>query len=219
MPLAVGRTQEILYLIRDLEDKGKIPILPVTVDSPMGKQATQVYNRWNEEHDEEYASVLANQRHPLRTKMMTTTNNRADSKKLNRLNDARIIISSSGMLSGGRVLHHAKRLLPNPDATIVFVGYQASGTKGRYILNGDKEVRIMRDWIPVRCHVERIDGFSAHADWKAVLRWLKGLPKPPKHVFTTHGEPDASEAMAKHIRDEFGWNVNVPEYLSSFDLT
>ena len=216
---AVGRTQEILYLIRELEDAGRIPVLPVIVDSPMGKQATQVYNRWNEEHDEEYASVLANQRHPLRTGSMMTTNNRKESKKINKINDACIIISSSGMLSGGRVLHHAKRILPNPDATIVFVGYQASGTKGRYILNGDDEVKIMHDWIPVRCHVEKIDGFSAHADWKAVIRWLKGLPKPPKKVFTTHGEPESSEAMAKHIREAFDWDVVVPEYLTSMDLT
>lgn len=215
---AVGRTQEILYLIRELEEEGKIPVLPVVVDSPMGKQATQVYNRWNEEHDEEYASILANQKHPLMTGSMTTTNNRDDSIKLNKLNDARIIISSSGMLSGGRVLHHARRLLPNPDATIVFVGYQASGTKGRYILNGDDKVRIMGDWIPVRCHVERIDGFSAHADWKAVVRWLKGLPDPPKAVFTTHGEPESSAAMAGHIRDEFGWEVIEPEYKQTIEL-
>ncbi|NNE67627.1 MAG: MBL fold metallo-hydrolase [Pyrinomonadaceae bacterium] len=216
---AVGRTQEILYLIRELEEQGRIPVLPVVVDSPMGKQATQVYNRWNEEHDEEYASILATQRHPLKTKSMTTTNNRNDSIKLNKLNDARIIISSSGMLSGGRVIHHARRLLPNPDATIVFVGYQATGTKGRYILNGDDEVRLMREWIPVKCHVERIDGFSAHADWKSVLKWLKGLTEAPKAVFTTHGEPESAAAMAQHIRDEFGWNVVEPKYKQTVELT
>lgn len=215
---SVGRTQEILYLIRELEDDERIPILPVVVDSPMAKQATQVYNRWGEEHDEEYASILAEQRHPLKTHSMTTTDSVEESKAINKLTDARIIISASGMLSGGRVLHHARRILPNPDATIVFVGYQATGTKGRYVLNGDKEVRIMRDWIPVRCHVEKIDGFSAHADWKAVLKWLRGLEKAPRTVFTTHGEPDASAAMAKHIRDEFGWKVVEPEYKQTVEL-
>ena len=215
---SVGRTQEILYLIRELEEEKRIPIIPVVVDSPMAKQATQVYNRWREEHDEEYASILAAQRHPLRTHMMSTTNTREESIKLNDLNDARIIISASGMLSGGRVLHHARRILPNPDATIVFVGYQATGTKGRYVLNGDKEVRIMRDWIPVRCHVEKIDGFSAHADWKAVLKWLRGLEKAPRTVFTTHGEPEAAAAMSKHIRDEFGWKVVEPEYKQTVEL-
>lgn len=216
---SVGRTQEILYLIRELEEEGKIPVLPVAVDSPMAKQATQVYNRWREEHDEEYASILARQKHPLRTGSMTTTNNRDESIQLNKLNDARIIISASGMLSGGRVLHHAKRILPNKDATIVFVGYQAAGTRGRRVIDGEKEIRIMRDWIPVRCHVERIDGFSAHADWKAVLRWLGGLENAPKAVFTTHGEPESAAAMAQHIRDEFDWNVIEPEYLQTVELT
>jgi metallo-beta-lactamase family protein len=216
---SVGRTQEILYLIRELEEEKRIPVIPVIVDSPMAKQATQVYNRWREEHDEEYASILARQKHPLRTGSMTTTNSREDSIKINKLNDARIIISASGMLSGGRVLHHAKRILPNPRATIVFVGYQAAGTRGRRIIDGEKEIRIMRDWIPVKCHIERIDGFSAHADWKAVIRWLKGLAGEPKAVFTTHGEPKAASAMAGHIRDEFGWNVLVPEYNQTMDLT
>ena len=186
----------------------------------MAKKATQVYSRWREEHDEEYASILARQKHPLRTASMTTTSSREDSIKLNKLNDARIIISASGMLSGGRVLHHAKRILPNKDATIIFVGYQAAGTRGRRIIDGEKEVKIMHEWIPVRCHIERIDGFSAHADWKAVLRWLGGLDGgKPNAVFTTHGEPKSAAAMAQHIRDEFDWNVIEPEYMQTVELT
>ena len=215
---SIGRTQEILYLIRELEEKGKIPVLPVVVDSPMAKQATQVYNRWAEEHDEEYASILARNKHPLRTSSMSTTNNRRESKKINAMDGAMIIISASGMLSGGRVLHHARRILPNKDATIVFVGYQAAGTRGRRVLDGDKEVKIMHEWIPVRCHVERIDGFSAHADWKAVLKWLGGLENVPNAVFTTHGEPESAAAMARHIRDEFNWNVIQPEYMQTIEL-
>ncbi len=215
---AVGRTQEVLYMIRELEDEKLIPVLPVTVDSPMAAQATQVYNRWNEEHDLEYASILAHKRHPLKTASMTTTATREESKKLNDQKGARIIISASGMLSGGRVLHHAMRILPNEDATVVFVGYQAAGTTGRRVQDGEKEVRIMKHWIPVRCHVEKVDGFSAHADWKAVLRWLSGLRSAPKMVFTTHGEPDAAQAMAGHIRDRFGWNVVVPQYMETIDL-
>jgi len=130
----------------------------------------------------------------------------------------RIIISASGMLTGGRVLHHAMRVLPNPDATIIFVGYQAAGTTGRRVLDGEHEVRIMKNWIPVRCRVEKIEGFSAHADWKAVLRWLSGLKTTPKKVFTTHGEPEAAEAMAGHIRDEYGWTVEVPHYGQTIEL-
>ena len=215
---AVGRTQEVLYLIRELEEAGRIPILPVIVDSPMAAQATQVYNRWNEEHDEEYASILTQKRHPLRTSSMMTTSSRDDSKRLNDMKGARIIISASGMITGGRVLHHAMRVLPNENATVIFVGYQAAGTTGRRIQDGEPEVRIMKNWIPVRCHVRKVEGFSAHADWKAVIRWLEGLKSTPKMVFTTHGEPDAAEAMALHIRDRFGWNVIVPQYQQTVEL-
>ena len=215
---AVGRTQEVLYLIRQLEDEKRIPILPVVVDSPMAAQATQVYGRWYEEHDEEYASILSRKQHPLRTRSMTTASTRDESKRLNDMKGSRIIISASGMLTGGRVLHHALRILPNENATVIFVGYQAAGTMGRRIQDGEREVRIMKSWLPVRCHVERVEGFSAHADWKAVIRWLEGLPNTPKQVFTTHGEPDAAAAMAQHIRDRFSWNVVVPEYEQRVEL-
>ena len=215
---AVGRTQEVLYLLRELEEQKRIPVLPVVVDSPMAAQTTQVYNRWREEHDEEYASILATQKHPLRTASMTTASTRDESKQINELRGARIIISASGMMSGGRVLHHAMRILPNENATVVFVGYQAAGTAGRRVQDGEREVKIMKNWVPVRCHVEKVEGFSAHADWKAVLRWLEGLPAPPKTVFTTHGEPEAASAMAGHIRDHFGWNVLVPQYEQTVEL-
>lgn len=215
---AVGRTQEVLYLIRELEEEHRIPILPVIVDSPMAAQATQVYNRWHEEHDREYASILSQKKHPMRTASMQTASTREESKRLNDMRGARVIISASGMLTGGRVLHHAMRILPNKEATVVFVGYQAAGTTGRRIQDGEPEVRIMKNWVPVNCHVEKVEGFSAHADWKAVLRWLSGLKTAPKMVFTTHGEPAAAEAMAGHIRDRFGWSVTVPQYGQAVEL-
>jgi metallo-beta-lactamase family protein len=207
---AVGRTQEILYLIRELEDQSKIPSLPVFVDSPMAAQATAVYNRWTEEHDEEYASILAKKVHPLRTDWMRTAATREESKQLNNLKGPRIIISASGMLTGGRVLHHAMRVLPDPKATIIFVGFQAAGTIGRRVLDGENEVRIMKQWTPVKCQVRRVDGFSAHADWQTILKWLESLESAPKRVYTTHGEPAAAEAMAQRIRERFGWDVKVP---------
>ncbi|MDM7921541.1 MAG: MBL fold metallo-hydrolase, partial [Pyrinomonadaceae bacterium] len=193
---AVGRTQEVLYLLRELEDAGRIPSLPVVVDSPMAAQATQVYGKWTEEHDEEYASILATKQHPLKTDFMRTASTRDESKRLNDMSGARIIISASGMMTGGRVLHHAIRMVPDENATIVFVGFQAAGTTGRRLQDGEQEVKIMKQWVPVRAKIEKVEGFSAHADWKAVLRWLEGLPEPPKTVFTTHGEPDAAAAMA-----------------------
>jgi metallo-beta-lactamase family protein len=215
---AIGRTQELIYLIRELEDQQRIPILPVAVDSPMAAAATQAYSHRTEEQDEDYASILARREHPLRTHSMLTASSREESKRLNEERGARIIISASGMMTGGRVMHHAQRVLPDPNATIVFVGYQAAGTTGRRVLNGEKEVKVLGQWIPVRCHIERIGSFSAHADWKEVLRWLAGLPSAPRKVFVTHGEPEAAQAMRSHISEKFGWSVEVPQYGDKFEL-
>jgi metallo-beta-lactamase family protein len=216
---AVGRTQEVLYTIRELEEAGRIPILPVIVDSPMAAQATQVYNRFNDEHDEEYSSILAQKRHPLRTRSMTTASTRDESKRLNQMHGSRIIVSASGMMTGGRVLHHAMRILPDENATLVFVGFQAAGTTGRRIQDGQREVKIMKNMVPVRCHVETVQGISAHADYKGVIRWLSGLKTPPRTIFLTHGEIEGADAMAEHIRQAFGWNAVVPEYGQTVELT
>jgi metallo-beta-lactamase family protein len=216
---AVGRTQELLYHLRELEDAGRIPVLPVRVDSPMAAAATQIYSRTKEEHDEGYEEVLGQHRHPLRTRSMVTASTREESKRLNEEKGTRIIISASGMMTGGRVLHHARRILPDERATVLFVGYQAAGTTGRKILEGSRYVRIMKDDVPVRCHVERIGGLSAHADWVEVLRWLEPLePTPPRRAFTTHGEPEAAAAMAGHIRERFGWRVDAPQYGERVEL-
>jgi metallo-beta-lactamase family protein len=216
---AVGRTQELLYHIRELEDEGRIPILPVRVDSPMAAAATQIYSRNRDEHDEEYASVIEQNRHPLRTRSMVTASTREESKRLNEEKGTRIIISASGMMTGGRVLHHARRILPDERATVLFVGYQAAGTTGRKVLDGSRFVRVMKEDVAVRCHVERIGGLSAHADWKEVLRWLEPLKEtPPRRSFTTHGEPEAAAAMAGHIHEHFGWRVDAPEYGQTVEL-
>jgi metallo-beta-lactamase family protein len=215
---AVGRTQEIIYLIRELEEDKRIPVLPVRVDSPMAAAATRAYSNRTEEHDEEYVSVLGRQRHPLQTQSMITASSREESKRLNNEEGTRIIVSASGMMTGGRVLHHAIRILPDSNATILFVGYQAAGTTGRKIIEGAREVKIMGQYVPVRCKVERIGGFSAHADYAEVLRWLSGMAAAPRRSFTTHGEPEAAAAMAEHIRERFGWKVDVPEYGQTVEL-
>jgi metallo-beta-lactamase family protein len=215
---AVGRAQELVYLIRELEDEKRIPILRVSVDSPMAAAATQAYARPTDEHDQEYEDALKITPTPLRTHSMIASTTREESKRLNAAEGARIIISASGMMNGGRVLHHALRLLPDENAIVVFVGYQAAGTLGRRVADGEKEVKVLGQWIPVRCKIEKIGGFSAHADWKEVVRWLADMPAPPRRVFVTHGEPDAAQAMAGHLRDRFGWQVEVPEYGEKFEL-
>ena len=216
---AVGRTQEIIYLIRELEDEKAIPVIPVCVDSPMASASTVAYANRTEEQDEDYASVLARPQHPLRTHSMIACSSREESKQLNNAQGARVIISASGMMTGGRVLHHALRLVPDPNATLVFVGYQAAGTLGRRILNGEPEVKILGQRVPVRCRIQRIGSFSAHADWKEILQWLEGMPSAPRRTFLTHGEPAASNAMAAHVKERFGWIAEVPSYGERFELS
>jgi metallo-beta-lactamase family protein len=216
---AVGRAQEIVYFIRELEDEKKIPVLPVCVDSPMAAAATRAYAKDKEEQDDEYAETLKHTSTPLQTHSLLACNTRDESKRINTMAGPRIIISASGMMNGGRVLHHALRLLPDENATVVFVGYQAGGTLGRRVADGEKQVKVLGQWIPVKCKIEKIGGFSAHADWKEVVRWLEGMPAPPKRVFVTHGEVEAAGAMANHIRERFGWQVEVPQYGEKIDLT
>ena len=216
---AVGRAQEVLYLIRELEDEKRVPILPVILDSPMASKATKVYANRREEHDEEYVTASAGNANPLQTHSMTTSTSREDSKRLNQQRGARVIISASGMMTGGRVLHHALRVLPDANATVVFVGYQAGGTLGRRVADGEKEVRVLGQWVPVRCQSVKIGGFSAHADWQEVIRWLQDLPAPPRRVFITHGEVGSATAMAEHIRERFDWPVEVPEHGQQFELS
>lgn len=216
---AVGRAQEVLYLIRELEDEKRVPILPVILDSPMASKATKVYSNRREEHDEEYVTATAGNANPLQTHSMMTSTSKEDSKRLNQQRGARIIISASGMMTGGRVLHHALRVLPDANATVVFVGYQAGGTLGRRVADGEKEVRVLGQWVPVRCQSVKIGGFSAHADWQEVIRWLKDLPSPPRRVFITHGEVGSATAMAEHIRQRFGWPIEVPEHGQQFELS
>jgi len=216
---AVGRAQELLYLIRELEDEKRIPILPVILDSPMASAATKVYANRREEHDEEYVTASAGNANPMHTHSMIASATREQSKQLNKERGARVIISASGMMTGGRVLHHALRVLPDSNATIVFVGYQAAGTLGRRVADGEKEVKVLGQWIPVRCQSVKIGGFSAHADWQEVIRWLRDLPAPPRRVFVTHGEVGSATAMAQHIRERFNWPVDVPEHGQQFQLT
>jgi len=216
---AVDRTQEIIYILRELEEKKRIPVLPVTVDSPMAQKATEVYARLRSEQDAQYRSVATSHRPPLSTHRMVVANSREDSKKLNELRGAQIIISAAGMMTGGRILHHAQRILPDRNATLIFVGFQAEGTTGRLIRDGASEVTIYKTRCAVRCHMATVDGLSSHADWRDTLRWLSGVRSAPKKVFVTHGEPSASAALKLHIEEQFRWHVETPAFGDTQELT
>jgi metallo-beta-lactamase family protein len=216
---AIGRTQELVYTIRKMEDAGEIPAIPVYVDSPMGIEATEIYLRHTEEHDFEMAQLSNHERSPLRSRRMVVAKTPEQSKAINGMKGPLIIISASGMATGGRVLHHLKHRLPNPDTTVLLAGYQAEGTRGRTLQDGAKEIKMLGEVIAVRAKVKVLDGFSAHADQGEILRWLGTFPKAPKLTYIVHGEPAGAQALAGLIRERLKWNVEIAKYQQKVSLT
>ena len=215
---AVGRTQELLFTIRELEEDNTIPKLPVYVDSPMAIDATMVFEKNRKDHDLESKVMALRGKEILKTAKLQFARDRNQSMALNNIKNKSIIISASGMVTGGRILHHLFRRLPNPRDTLLFIGYQAEGTRGRKILNGAEHVKIHGEYVPIRARIENISGFSAHADYNEILAWLSSFNYPPKRVFIVHGEPEQSKALADKIRSKFGWIVEIPEYNSKYQL-
>jgi metallo-beta-lactamase family protein len=207
---AVGRTQELLYFLRELIEDGAIPPLPIFLDSPMAREATEVYRSCALEHDAEMRELVREGDRPLFPQTLTIVGPAEESKRLNSLNGPAIVISASGMATGGRILHHLRHRLPDPATTVVFVGYQAEGTRGRRILEGEREVKIFGEMIPVRAQVRSIPSLSAHADADELTIWASEAPAAPKVAFVTHGEPAASQALAARLTERFGWRCAVP---------
>ncbi len=214
---AVGRTQEILYHLSNLEAANRIPRLPVFVDSPMACDATPIYLSHPEEHDLDMQAIIDRGETPLATALTRFTRSPMQSRAINDLKGPGIIISASGMATAGRVLHHLKLRLPDPKNAVLFVGYQAEGTRGRRMLRGEKTVRIHGEEVPVNAELLQVSGFSAHADWQEMLRWMDGFTSPPKQTLLVHGEPPALEALRARIAAK-GWNVYVPAHLEKVEL-
>jgi metallo-beta-lactamase family protein len=208
---AVGRTQELLYLFLELKDEERLPDVPIYVDSPMAISATAKYISHPEDHDREMKEKM---KHRLKeaSRLFALVRGQYQSQTLCRERKPAIIISASGMATGGRVLHHLAARLPDPKHTVLFVGYQAAGTRGRTILDGAEEVKIHGQMIPIRAQVEAIHTLSAHADYGEILRWLEGFQRPPRKTFVVHGEQSASIALQERIRQKFGWDVEIPNY-------
>jgi metallo-beta-lactamase family protein len=206
---AVGRTQELLWTLRRLEDEQRIPRLPVFVDSPMAIEVTAIYGRHPDDHDLEMEALTDAGRSPLSSHSFHLARTREESKALNQFTGPIIILSASGMATGGRVLHHLKHRLPDPRTTVLLPGFQAAGTRGRALEDGARFVRIHGADVPVRARVEKLDGFSAHADRDEVLGWLSRFEVAPRQTYVVHGEPPAAEALAREIRARLGWQVTV----------
>ncbi len=207
---AVGRTQEIVWRIRLLENDGRIPVLPVYIDSPMAIDVTRIYRDHPEDHDIDMKQLKNDGKNPLKSKQFTIARSVEASKKIATLSGPFVVISASGMATGGRILHHLKRWLPEERATVLLCGFQAYGTRGRKLLEGAKDVRIHGKDVPVRARIDKINGLSAHADRSELLRWASALERPPKNTYLVHGEPKASEAFA-HTLGERKWNAMVAE--------
>jgi metallo-beta-lactamase family protein len=215
---AVGRTQDLLYALRELMVSGCIPELPIYVDSPMAVEATRIFLSHEEAHDPDlYAGgkAGAQRREALRWSAeggVRYVQTRGESQALNELQGPAIIIASSGMATGGRILHHLKHRLPRRNTVVLLVGYQAEGTRGRLLLDGAPAIKIHGQEVPVHAQVHMVDGFSAHADEAEILRWLGGFTRPPQRLFLVHGEPESRTALARAIQERFGWRAELPEH-------
>jgi metallo-beta-lactamase family protein len=215
---AVGRTQEVLFELRALEERGEIPELPVFVDSPMAVDATPIHVAHREEHDDEMIKMIAQGRVPLRPRRLTFARSPDQSKAINRVATPCIILSASGMATGGRVLHHLARCLPDPANTVLLVGFQAAGTRGWSLQNGAATLRIHGEEVPVKARIATLTGFSAHADEGEICRWLGGFERPPGLTLLVHGEPTALAAAASRL-DRMRWTNRVPTHLEEVALT
>jgi metallo-beta-lactamase family protein len=209
---ALERSQELLYYINELLVEKAIPQLLVFLDSPMASRITEVFRKHRELYDEEMTEFVRSHRSPFEFVGLKMAGTSAESKALNNIKGTIMIIAGSGMCTGGRIKHHLVNNITKPENTIMFVGYQAVGTLGRRIVDGEKEVRILGQEHPVNARVVRINGFSAHADKDELLEWLSGLKKPPKKVFVVHGESESANAFGNYVREKTGWPVTVPAY-------
>jgi len=214
---AVDRTQTIMYIVRKLEDANRIPHLPVYVDSPMAISVTDLYLRHHEDHDLTFTKDELSG-NPLDAHTVHYMRTVDDSKKINDVRTPAIIISASGMATGGRVLHHIAQRAPDRRNAILLAGFQAEGTRGRSLEEGAKTLRIQGRDVPVAAEVINLRQFSAHAGKSELLRWLTGLPTPPRQTYMVHGEPQASASLKAAIESKFKWSVKLPQYLQTVDL-
>lgn len=207
---SVGRVQELLFMLSSLKRKDLLPNMPIYLDSPMGIAATRIFTDFPDWHRLERAEV------DRICEMTIAVETRADSIRVMREAAPAIVIAGSGMVTGGRVLHHLSARLADPNSTVILVGFQAAGTRGRLLRDGATELKMHGRYFPVKCRIENLEGLSAHADQNETIRWLKGFKSAPKKVFINHGEPQASDVLRMKIRDEFGWECVVPQLEEEF---
>jgi len=215
---AIERAQEMTYHLSRLLETGQIPRVPVFLDSPMAADATAIFERHRECYDEEARQLIDSGRQPLRFPGLKMCRSVEDSKTINYLREPAIIMAPSGMCNAGRIKHHLVHNITREQCTVLFTGYQVRGTLGRQILDGNPQVRIHGRFWPVRARIAELHGLSGHADRSALLRWLGSFRASPRRLFLTHGELQASQALADHIQEAMGWEVAIPEYQEVAEL-
>jgi metallo-beta-lactamase family protein len=215
---AIERAQELIYHLNGLLRAGRIPAIPVILDSPMAADVNEVFRRHRECFDADALEMTSNGGSLLKFPSLRVVRTVQESMTINSLKGPAVIMSTSGMCTAGRIKHHLAQHIGDPASTILFVGYQAQGTLGRQILDGNREVRVHGINRFVRAQVRQIQGISGHADREGLLKWLGHFKKPPRQLFITHGEADAAQSFANEIRTKFGWNVTVPEYRQTVTL-
>jgi len=215
---AVGRTQTLLYVLRGLEEAGSIPVLPIYVDSPMALDALAVYEKRIKDQNLASRTLRIKGKDVFRPRNLHLCDTPNQSKTISAVGSPAVIIASNGMVTSGRILHHLIQRLPDPKNTVLFVGYQAEGTRGRDMIDGKESVKIHGRHVSIGAKIENLTGLSGHADYHETLAWLMGLNRPPEKLFIVHGEPKASEALATRIREEFGWEVVVPAAEEEYEL-
>lgn len=215
---AIERAQELLYHFSRLAREKRIPYLMTFLNSPMAVEITKVFKRSTKFFDKETLNLFKRGQSPFDFPGLRLVESIEASKAINEIRGSAIIMAGSGMITGGRIKHHLMRNITRPESTLLFVGYQAAGTLGRLILDGKKEVRIHGQLYPVRMKIEKILGFSAHADKGDLIRWLDHFEHPPRRVFLTHGEEKSILSLSRYILSKKGWKVTAPEYQEEFQL-
>jgi len=215
---AIGRVEELLYWMRRLEQERRIPVLPVYVDSPMANEALKFYAARTAELDEDMRPTGKNVSTFATTRFQTVSSPQ-QSKELTASRKPSIVISSSGMATGGRVLHHMAAALPDERNTVLFVGYQAAGTRGRQLVDGARDVKIHGQAISVNARIAKIDSMSAHADRGEIIRWLATLPAKPGRLCLVHGEPAPMDALKTLMQERLGWTADTPHHLERLSLS
>jgi metallo-beta-lactamase family protein len=215
---AVERTQKVLFMVKELMESGQVARLPVFVDSPMAIQAVEIFMKYADECNEEAHQLIRKYGSPLNWAGFHFALKQEESRKINEVHYPCIIVSSSGMATGGRVLHHLMQRLPDPGNQVIFIGFQAPGTRGDIIKSGAKSVRIFSQEVPIRAQVAALEQFSDHADTAELLHWLATFKNKPQTTFLVHGEPEAASQLQQTISGKLGWNVRAAQWMEKVAL-